>query len=113
MVVDVTGHAVDRAKERRHFASLERHELHRMIQLEVALGISAGRVATAKPAWTRLITKQEMHTGLNGKSLALKPGEQFVWNQAETLGWVVKRERGTTVVLTSLHRVRAAEACAA
>jgi hypothetical protein len=113
VTIQVTSHAVDRARERRHYGQLARHELARMIELEIALAISAGRVATAKPAWTRLITKQEMHTGLNGKTLALKPGEQFVWNTDETLGWVVKRERGTTIVVTSLHRVRSVEACAA
>jgi hypothetical protein len=111
--IQVTAHAVDRARERRHYGHLERHELARMIELEVALAISARRVATSKPAWTRLVTKAEIHNGLSAKSLALKPGEQFVWNQDETLGWVVKRDRGTTVVLTSLHRVRSAEACAA
>lgn len=112
-LIDVTAHAVERAQERRHFASLQRHELNRLIELEVALAVSAGRVSSTKPAWTKLVTRAEMHNGLSPKCVPLKPGEQFVWNAAETLGWIVKRESGRVVVLTSLHRVRAAEAVAA
>lgn len=112
--VTVTAHAVDRAKERKHFAHLEWSELTRMIELEVALAISERRIANHKPPWTRLVTASEVRNHrLSTKHLQCDPGSFFVWNAAETLGWIVKRERGATVVVTSLHRVRSQESCAA
>lgn len=103
----VTPHAARQALARGHYPG-DLAMVRRRILRDVAAALVDGRVSSVKPLWATL--HGETHFG---EPMRLSRRKRFVWNEAETLGWIVKSEADADVVVTALHRVRSkAEAAA-
>lgn len=105
MDVTVTDHAIERARERRHFARLTRGEVAGRISFEVQQALEHGRAARYIPVWAVRFRMRELYGGKPRRAY-LGRGTQFVWDEQEARGWIVRDENETLVVVTSLHRVR-------
>lgn len=100
--VVVSGHALSRARRRRHWRTdqLTEAELVDAIVAEVRAAFAAGRVSTLKPRWTVRFRERRQ---------TLEAGRRAVWDEAADRCWIVCRERDRDVVVTALHRVWARE----
>lgn len=103
--VEVSGHALRRARDRRHYRAdeLSDGELADAIVADVRAAFLAGRCATARPRWTLRFRE---------KARSMEEGFRAVWDEAEQLCWIVAREDQRDVVVTSMQRVVAKEAAA-
>lgn len=92
----VTRHAVIRANDR----GIARGAAFTpdTIAAEVRDAIAAGRIASHKPAWCRLWKK---------RTLAIPDGQRCVWDATETFAWIIAREPGHDVVVTTITRTQA------
>lgn len=109
--VEVTSHALQQARLRRHFPHCREQEVRDRIRAEVADAIAAGRVANAKPPWVRLGSGSPLERSRE-RWVQCRPGSRCVWDADERLAWIIKTADGVDLVITSLHRVRAKAAAA-
>ncbi len=90
----VTHHAVGqyqrRCMDERGFLDVERE-----IADTVRLALAEGRLAERKTKTFRLYRE---------KGRSLPAGERFVWNEEQTLGWIVRRMPHEDIVMTTLSR---------
>lgn len=104
-LVEVTGHALRRARVRRHYAAdeLTDNELADCIVAEVRAAFAGGRCSIVRPRWA--VRWREV-------PLPLGPDRVVVWDEAEDHCWIVERLDVRDVVVTSMHRVVARAAAA-
>lgn len=106
MDIVVSDHAVDRACERRHWATLTRGEVAGRISFEVQQAFENGRVSRLVPVWAVRFRLRELRGG-KPRCGHLGVSTRFVFDEEERHGWIVRlREDGLVVVVTSLQRVR-------
>ncbi len=91
----VTHHAVEqyqrRCMDERGFLDVERE-----IADTVRLALAEGRLADRKTHAFRLYRETKGRT--------LPRGERFVWNEEQSLGWIVRRMPDEDIVTTTLKR---------
>jgi len=96
--VYVTAHALvqyrKRTGDRRPFREIEPEIIQNVEQ-----ALAEGRIANHKPKAFRLWRARS-----KGK---IPPGDRFVWDPSEKLGWIIRREGERDVVLTTLTRTMA------
>lgn len=98
--VVVTTHAVDRYTQRSH-VDMPYAVVIGAIEAEVRAAVAANRIADRIPKAFRLY-------GRKARGGHMAPNETFVWNDEQTVGWIVRRWPDRDVVTTTLRRTKGA-----
>ena len=105
--VQVLPHALDRAVQRRLISGESPQDRQTAIEQDVRDAFAAGRYSRDKPRWTRITGRGSSRNSEVPLGLLWSEHQFYVWNEAKSRVWAVRKGTHEWVVTTGFRRVHA------